>query len=178
MALSEPLDELELMRLQVLEYDDDGRPIRRCPGPGFVAPIVNGMALAVNGWRDGVVGAGLAIPYEAVAPPSQHWLGQPDPAWSGPGGVVFLTMDSEVGHPLPGGLRAFLTFTGDLVTWRLVNIVGWQADHQPLYREYLTYRFDRPPYETLIAELPSSPVYDWTAELLINKQWWAAVLGE
>lgn len=70
-----------------------------------------------------------------------------------------------------------MTFTGDLVTWRLVNVVRWQADRQPLYHEYVTYRFDRPRYETQIAGLPSAHVYDWTAELAINKQWWAAVLG-
>ena len=178
MALSPPFDELELMRLQALEYDDDGRPLGRAPGPGLVAPIVNGMPLAVTAWRDGVVGPGLAIPYEVVAPPSRHWLGEPDAAWSGPGGVVFLTMHSEVGDPLPGGLRAFVAFTGDSVTWRLVNLDGWQADGRPLYREYRSFRFDRPRYETQIAGLPSAPIHDWTAELPINKQWWAAVFRE
>jgi hypothetical protein len=166
------------MRLQVLEYDDDNRPIGRCPGPGRVAPLVNGTALAVVAWRDGLVGPSLAIPYEVVAPPSGHWLGGPDPAWSGPGGVVLLTMDSEVNDPLPGGLRAFMTFTEDLVTWRLVNRRGSQPDGQPVYREYRTFHFYRSRYEARIAGLPSYEVYDWTAELPINKQWWAAVLGE
>lgn len=176
--MAQPFDELELMRLQVLKYDDSGRAIGRSLGPGDVAPLVNGVALAVSAWRDGVVGPGLTIPYEVVAPPFRHWLGQPDPAWSGRGGVVFITMDGAVGDPLPDGLRAFMTFTGDLVTWRLVNIVGWEADRQPVYRDYRTFRFDRARYEAQIAGLPSAPVQDWTAELNINKQWWDAVCGE
>ena len=124
---------------------------------------MNGTALAVNAWRDGVVGPGLAIPYEVVAPPSRHWLGQPDPAWSGRGGVVFITMDREVGDPLPGGLRALMAFTGNLVTWRLVNPVGWNAHRQLVHRDYRTFHFDRARYEAQIAGLPSAPVHDWSA---------------
>jgi hypothetical protein len=91
---------------------------------------------------------------------------------------MFLTMDSQVGDPLPGGVRAFMAFTGDSVTWRLVNLGGRQEDGRPVYREYRSFRFERPRYETQIAGLPSAPIHDWSAELLINKQWWAAVFGE
>ena len=178
MQLSHPFDELELMRLHALEYDNSGRPLGRLPGAGAVAPLVNGAALAVNAWRDNVAAPPLAIPYEVVAPPSRHWLGQPDPQWSGPGGVFFITMDSEVGDPLPGGLRAFMAFNEDLVTWRIVNLVGWQSDRLPVYQDYRTFHFDRAQYERQIAGLPSAPIYDWSAELPINKLWWAAVSGE
>lgn len=178
MEVTHPFDQLELLRLQPFEYDDSGGTIGRWPGPGDVAPLVNGAALAVSAWRDGMVGPGLTIPYEVVAPPSLHWLGQPDPLWSGPGGVVFITMDGSVGDPLPGGLRAFMAFTEDVVTWRIVDLVGWEGDRQPIYRDYRTFRFDRGKYEAQIAGLPSAPVQDWTAELPINKQWWAAVEGD
>lgn len=147
-------------------------------GPGDVATLVNGEGLAANAWRDGVLSPGLAIPYEVVAPPSRHWLGEPDPAWSGPGGVVFITMDSEVGDPLPGGLRAVMEFTDDVATWRVVNVVAWKAGQPHLYRAYRTFHFERARYEAQIAGLPAAPIHDWTAELPINKQWWAAVLAE
>jgi hypothetical protein len=175
---SELLDEFRLMRLQGLEYDDSGQPVGRCPGSGEVAPVVNGEALAVRAWRDGVMGPSLAIPYEVIAPPSRHWLGEPNPKWSGPGGVVFVTMDSEVGDPLPGGLRAQMEFIVDVVTWNVVNLVGWTASRLPVYLDYRTLRFDRAQYEAQIAGLPSAPIHDWSAELPINKEWWAAVTGE
>jgi hypothetical protein len=126
-----PFDELELLRLQPLEYDDSGRTIGRWPGLGDVAPLVEGTALAVSAWRDGIVGPGLTIPYEVIAPPSLHWLGGPDPQWSGPGGVVFITMDGSVGDPLPGGLRALMAFTEDVVTWRIVDLVAGKATGSP-----------------------------------------------
>ena len=177
MESPQPFDDFELIRLQGLQYDDSGRPLRRCPGPGAVATLVNGEALAANAWREGLVGPGLAIPYEVVAPPSQHWLGEPDSSWCGPGGVVFVTMDSEVGDPLPGGLRAFMEFTDDVVTWNVVNLVGWETGRSPVYRPYRAFHFERIRYEAQIAGLPSAPIHDWTPDLPINKQWWAAVLA-
>ena len=87
-------------------------------------------------------------------------------------------MDSEVGDPLPGGLRAFIALTEDVVTWRIVNLVGWQPDRLPVYQDYRAFHFDRAHYERQIAGLPSAPVYDWSAELPINQLWWAAVSGE
>jgi len=167
---------LELMRLRSMPTDDQAPPMPTSLGNEYVAPLVDGDPLAVLAWRDGVSSPSLAIPYDIVAPPSRHWLGEPLREWSGEGGVIFLTMDSEVADPLPGGLRAFIDFDTETVTWRVVSLMSGRA-HGPRYKDYKTFRFHKPEYESVIARLPSQSVYGWEAHLSINQQWWDAVLG-
>ena len=164
-------NKLELMRLRVHAMRED-----RVVPEDYVAPIVDGVALGVLAWRENVQTPSLGIPYAVVAPPSRHWSGEPVEEWTGKGGVVFLTMDCEVVDPLPGGLRAFMDFGVEDVTWRVVSLIGWN-EGQPVYREFRTFIFQRGEYESVIAGIPSLPAHPWDEHLLINKQWWDAVSG-
>jgi hypothetical protein len=83
------------------------------------------------------------LPYDVVAPPSRHWLGEPMPGYSGSEGVAVL--DAGCGLWECCGPGASIEFADTTVTWR---IRGLDAFH-----------FERAQYEREIAGLTHlSPV--------------------
>ena len=82
------------------------------------------------------------MPYDVVAPPSEHWTGHPASGYSGTEGVAVL--DAGCGVWECCGPGADIEFGADTVTWR---IRGLDAFH-----------FDRAQYEREIAALTNPPV--------------------
>jgi hypothetical protein len=86
--------------------------------------------------RDGKSWA-AGMPYDVVAPPSEHWRGRPVSGYCGAEGVAVL--DAGCGVWECCGPGAAIEFDTDIVTWRI--------------RGLDPFRFDRNAYEAQIAGL-------------------------
>jgi hypothetical protein len=89
----------------------------------------------------------LGVPPSLVAPPSRHWLGDPEVGWSVDGRA--LIFDCECGHWPCGGTTAKISVTADLVEWS--HFSGPTADSDPL--SIGPFFFDRDDYEQALGQL-------------------------
>lgn len=174
--LQPPANRLTLLRLHThpSTTTEHGYLIPSWPGHDYVAPLVDGESVGGMCCRHGGATPSLAIPYELVAPPSRHWLGEPDPRWVSEDGAVFLTMDSQVEDPLPDGIRAVITLTDKQVTWDIASNPVW-TDNSRTCANQRTFHFQRSQYESELAKLTDAAPVAWDAQLRLTRDWWGAV---
>jgi hypothetical protein len=103
-----------------------------------VVAVVDGKELDRLVLEAGANNVAPGVPYHLVAPPSRHWLGEPNPDYEDERGRA-VVIDTSCGAWECCGHLALIEISADEVTWRLDGL-------EP-------FRFDRTAYEAALEAL-------------------------